>query len=150
MVWAGISYNGRTDLHVFKNGTVNGQRYRDEILAPYVVPYAGAVGQEFILMDDNATANRARYVNAYLEDQGIHRMYWPAWSPDLNPIEHAWDMLQRRVSARQPKPPTRAELAATLIEEWGMIPQFDICKLIRSFPTRIRYVIQARGGNTRF
>ena len=75
MVWAVISYNGRTDLHVFKNGTVNGQRYRDEILAPYVVPYAGAVGQEFILMDDNATAHRARIVNAYLEDQGIHRMY---------------------------------------------------------------------------
>ena len=66
MVWAGISYNGCTDLHVFKNGTVNGQRYRDEILAPYVVPYAGAVGQEFILMDDNATAQRARIVNAYL------------------------------------------------------------------------------------
>ena len=43
--------------NVFKNGTVNGQRYRDEILAPYVVPYAGAVVQEFILMDDNATAH---------------------------------------------------------------------------------------------
>ena len=75
MVWAGISYNGRTDLHVYKNGTVSGQRYRDEILAPYVVPYVGAVGQEFILMDDDATAHRARIVNAYLEDQDIHRMY---------------------------------------------------------------------------
>ena len=58
MVCAGISYNGCTDLQVFKNGTVNGQRYRDEILAPYVVPCAGAVVQEFILMDDNATAHQ--------------------------------------------------------------------------------------------
>ena len=57
MVWAGISYNGCTDLHVFKNGTVNGQRYRDEILVPYVVPYASAVVQEFLLMDDNATTH---------------------------------------------------------------------------------------------
>ena len=57
--------------------------------APYVVPYAGAVGQEFILMDDNATAHRARIVNAYLEDQGIHWMYGPARSPDLSPTEHA-------------------------------------------------------------
>ena len=43
--------------NLFKNGTVNGQRHRDEILAPYVVLYAGAVVQEFILMDDNATAH---------------------------------------------------------------------------------------------
>jgi hypothetical protein len=47
------------------NGSVTGQRYRDEILAQYVVPYAGAVGQEFILMDDNATAHRARIVNDF-------------------------------------------------------------------------------------
>ena len=100
MVWTGICYNGCTDLHVFKNGTVNGQRYWDEILAPYVVPYAGAVGQKVILMDDNATTHRARIVNAYFEDQGIHQMYWPAWSPDLSPIEHAWDILQRWVSSR--------------------------------------------------
>ena len=57
MVCASISYNGCTDLHVFKNGTVNGQRHRDEILAQYMVPYAGAVVQEFILTNDNATAH---------------------------------------------------------------------------------------------
>ena len=53
MVCASISYNGCTDLHVIKNWTVNGQRHMDEILAPY----AGAVVQEFILGDDNATAH---------------------------------------------------------------------------------------------
>ena len=82
-----------------------------------MVPYACAVGQEFILMDDNTTAHRAKIVSAYLEDQDIHRMYSPARLPNLNPIEHACDMLQRRVSARRLKPSTRAELAATLIEE---------------------------------
>ena len=101
-------------------------------------------------MDDNAITHHARIVNAYLEDQGIHWMYWPARSPDVSPIKHAWDMLQRWVSAHQPKPSTRVEPAVTLIEEWVMTPQFDICKLIRSFPTRLREVIQARGGNTRF
>ena len=97
LVWAGISFDGRTDLFVMMNGSVNGLRCRVEILAPFVVPYIGAVGQKFILMDDNATAHRARIVTAYLEDQGIERMDWPAKSTDMNPIEHAWDMLQRRV-----------------------------------------------------
>ena len=94
LVWAGISFDGRTDLYVMLNGSGNVLRYRDEILAPFVVPSAGAVGQEFILMDDNRTAHHARIVTAYLEDQGIERMGWHTKSPDMNPIEHAWDMLQ--------------------------------------------------------
>lgn len=150
MVWAGISYDGRTDLHVFMNGSVTAQRYRDEILEQYVVPYAGAVGQEFILMDDNATAHRARIVNAFLDEQGIERMYWPARSPDLNPLEHAWDILQRRIKSRNPQPSTRIELANVLVEEWALIPLADIRTLIRSFPKRIQEVVTARGGHTHY
>ncbi|GFW28379.1 DDE_3 domain-containing protein [Trichonephila clavipes] len=77
-----------TDLHVFHGGTVTGLRYRDEILDPYVRPYAASIGNDFILMDDNARPHRARIVEEYLEDHGLERMEWPARSPDLNPIEH--------------------------------------------------------------
>jgi transposase len=55
-------------------------------------------------MDDNATAHRARIVNAFLDEQGIEWMYWPAQSPDLNPLEHAWDILQRQIKAWIPQP----------------------------------------------
>ncbi|GFU76415.1 transposable element Tcb2 transposase, partial [Trichonephila clavipes] len=88
LVWAGISLGGHTDLHVFHGGTVTGLRYRDETLDPYVRPYAAAIGNDFILMDDNARPHRARIVEEYLEDHGLERMEWPARSPDLNPIEH--------------------------------------------------------------
>ncbi|GBN25544.1 hypothetical protein AVEN_166142-1 [Araneus ventricosus] len=59
MVWTGIMLDGRTPLHVFERGTVTGERYRDEILGPYVRLFRGAVGSEFILMDDNARPHRA-------------------------------------------------------------------------------------------
>ncbi|GBM32774.1 hypothetical protein AVEN_83740-1 [Araneus ventricosus] len=59
MVWAGIMLDGRTHLHVFERGTVTGVRYRNEILEPYVRLFRGAVGPEFILMDDNARPHRA-------------------------------------------------------------------------------------------
>ncbi|GFV15204.1 transposable element Tcb2 transposase [Trichonephila clavipes] len=88
LVWAGISLGGHTDLHVFHGGTVTGLRYRDDILDPYVRPYAAAIGNDFILMDDNARPHRARIVEEDLEDHGLERMEWPARSPDLNPIEH--------------------------------------------------------------
>ena len=59
MVWAGISALGKTDLHVIDDGTLTALRYVKEILDVYVRPYAGTVGESFILMDDNARAHRA-------------------------------------------------------------------------------------------
>ncbi|GBL83808.1 hypothetical protein AVEN_132688-1 [Araneus ventricosus] len=67
MAWAGIMLDGRTPLHVFERGTVTGVGYRDEILEPYVRLFRGAVGPEFILMDDNARPHRALLVDEFLE-----------------------------------------------------------------------------------
>ncbi|GBM63305.1 hypothetical protein AVEN_186125-1 [Araneus ventricosus] len=80
MVWAGIMLDGRTPLHVFERGTVTGVRYRDEILEPYVRLFRGAVGREFILMDDNARPHRALLDVEFLESEDIRRMDWPAIS----------------------------------------------------------------------
>ena len=74
MVWAGISMQGKTDLHIVNNGSLTGQRYVDEILDVYVRLYAGAIGPEFILMDDNVSPHRAMVTNRYLQDATIVRM----------------------------------------------------------------------------
>jgi len=100
MVWAGISLRGRTHLYVIENGSLTGVSYRDEILHNIVRPYAGATGPDFILMDDNARPHTARVVEQYLQAETIDCIDWPARSPDINPIEHAWDLLQAAVSAR--------------------------------------------------
>ena len=106
MVWAGISTQRKTDLHVIDNGTLMAERYVNEILDVHVRPYAGAIGPDFILMDNNARAHWARITNLYLEQAAIEQWDWPARSPDLNPIEHAWDMLLKAISSRQVQPAT--------------------------------------------
>ncbi|GFV84531.1 transposable element Tcb2 transposase [Trichonephila clavipes] len=122
LVWAGISLGGHTDLHVFHGGTVTGLRYRDETLDPYVRPYAAAIGNDFILMDDNARPHRARIVEEYLEDHGLERMEWPARSPDLNPIENLWNYLGREVAALNPPPRSLHELKQGLLCVWSSLP----------------------------
>lgn len=87
MVWGGISMGGRREFVIIENGSLIGQRYRDEILRPVVRPYAGKMWPDFRLMDDNACPHRARLVKEFLEDEGISRMEWPARSPHMNPTD---------------------------------------------------------------
>ena len=44
-------------------------------------------------------------------------MDWPVRSPDLNLIEHAWDILQRAISARPVLPRTLQELKDALVAD---------------------------------
>ncbi|GFX35161.1 transposable element Tc3 transposase [Trichonephila clavipes] len=94
------------------------------------------MGAEFLFMDDNARPHRANTVDECLQSEDITRMDWPAYSPDLNPIEHVWDMLDRRIATRQPPPTCLPELRRALLDEWCNIPQDQIDNLILSMPRR--------------
>lgn len=148
LVWGGIMLNGRTDLHVFESGSVTGRRYADEILEPCVRLFRGAVGPEFIFMDDNARPHRAHLVDDFLESEDIRRMEWPARSPDLNPIEHVWDALGRRVGERQPPPRNLQELKMALLEEWVLLPDNLILNLVQSMNRRCMACRSVRGNHT--
>lgn len=154
MMWAGISMEGRTELVFIPGGGrgrgLNADRYITDILQDHVVPYAGFYEEGFHHMQDNAPCHTARVTRAYLAEVGIPTLAWPPLSPDLNPIEHLWDYLKRKVRARDFAPDTILALKEALVEEWGACPQDTIRKLIRSMKNRIACVKKARGGNTKY
>ncbi|GFW78977.1 transposable element Tc3 transposase [Trichonephila clavipes] len=137
LVWEGIMLGSRTDLHIFDAGSVNGTRYCNEILLPYVRLFRGAMGLQFLFMDDNAPCHRTVAAEQLLESEDIERMDWPARSPDLNPIEHVWDFLGRRLAARTLPPVTIRELRLVLQDEWATMPQqlIDILSMGRRCET---------------
>lgn len=149
MVWGAISWNHRSAL-VLVDGSLTGQRYLDEILSEVAIPFGlASVGAGFIFQDDNARPHRAQIVTEFHEQHldYVH-MAWPACSPDLSPIEHAWDQLGRAVYARDPQ--NLDELRLFLMQEWEDLPQDRIRRLIRSMRRRCDSVIAAQGGATRY
>ncbi|GFX06554.1 transposable element Tcb2 transposase [Trichonephila clavipes] len=69
LVYGGISIDGCTDLYIIRDGPLTARQYRDEILRPIVVPYAAAMGDDFILMDDNCRPHRANLVEDFLFEE---------------------------------------------------------------------------------
>ncbi|GFX35849.1 transposable element Tcb2 transposase [Trichonephila clavipes] len=97
-------YRGRRNNTAFVHERVRfGDRtvLVDEIFRPSVVPYAAAIGDDFILMEDNCRPHRVNLVEDFRFEEQIVRMEWPACSPDMNPIQHVCDALGSQVAGRQ-------------------------------------------------
>ena len=71
-------------------------------------------------------------------------------SPDLNCIEHVWDMLGRALIDWQPPVRDIRTLSQILPDLWDGLDQELINTLILSMPRRIQAVIANRGGITRY
>lgn len=148
MVWAGIRLGARTPL-VWIQGNMTAVKYRDEVLGPTILPYRTNMGQDFRLMHDNARPHTARIVTAWLQEHDVTALEWPAQSPDLNPIEHAWDMLQRRALRNFPENlATEDQLFMHLSVTWDAILQQDIDNLVLSMQNRCRCVMNMMGAFT--
>ena len=149
MVWAGISWHHKSELVLF-DGSMTGDRYLHEIVERVAVPFGlASIGPGFIYQDDNAPAHRAGVVLDYHEENvNYFHLNWPSKSPDLNPIEHAWDILGKRLREREPR--RREDIYPILAEEWHAIPQAKIQRLIRSMRSRMEAVIENQGSFTRY
>ncbi|GFW44531.1 transposable element Tcb2 transposase [Trichonephila clavipes] len=98
-------------------------------------------------MDDNAWPHRTLVVQELLESENITRMDWPAYFPDLNPIEHLWDALGRRFAARLRHPENTQQLKQMLIDEWAVLLQEMLHQLALSMRRRCEATIAVRGGH---
>ena len=80
---------------------MNGERYRSllqEKLQPVLREHNCKT-----FMQDNAPCHRAAIVQEWFEEEQLRVLDWPGNSPDLNPIENLWSLLQDKVALHQPK-----------------------------------------------
>ena len=80
--------------------------------------------------------------------KGFTVMKWPSQYPDLNPIETLWSHLRKRVRMHKWSP--KKELEAKLHEERQKIDPTTCYNLVNNMQIRIKAVIKAKGGHTKY
>ncbi|KAK3566199.1 hypothetical protein QTP86_028908, partial [Hemibagrus guttatus] len=90
-----------------------------------------------------------RSIKTWMSEFGVEELDWPAQSPDLNPIEHLWDELERRLRARPSRPTSVPDLTNVLLEERSKIPINTLLNLVENLPRRVEAVIAVKGRTTR-
>ena len=136
----------KTNLIVVQ-GNLNAQGYINQILQPKAVRFLQRHGPA-ILIHDNARLHVARICRQFLNRNNIIVLPWSAVSPDMNPIEHIWDYLGRKVRARG-NVHNLGDLENALIQEWNNIPNVVIRRYVRSMRGRLAACMNSRGGHTR-
>lgn len=145
MVWSAFHFNGTCEL-VKIEGIMKKENYKN-ILEAFLVPYANEnMPEDWIFQQDNDPKHTSKFVKNWLTENNVRLLDWPSQSPDLNPIEHLWDSLGRRIGNR--KSQNLSQLFCNLKEEWSKIPNEELEKLVASMPKRLAEVIKNKGGTT--
>lgn len=146
-VCAGITSKGVTRLYLFTEN-MTGELYKN-ILSSTLLPDAKKLlGKRWTLAQDNDKKHTSKIVKAFLQESQVDVLDWPSGSPDLNPIENLWSIVNEKIMQ---KPPTSlASLKEKLKKEWNAISKNLLKKLFDSMPARLEAVIKAKGAKTKY
>jgi hypothetical protein len=164
MVWGCFWDDGRTNLYIMdrdfesqKHG-YSANSYL-EVLDAEVGPWYQRLDPGYIFMQDNASIHTAKKVKEWFAKHGVENITdWPPYSPDLNPIEHIWWTLKKRVfemfpdivTDRSESEHARQQLESALQAAWDTIDKKDFDCLYKSMPDRIEACIKAKGWHTKY
>lgn len=133
MLWAGISMNKKTPIVTIQDN-LTARKYQTDVVLPFVIPHIRA-NRRMALAQDNAPCHAARATQALLAANNVRLVHMPAKNPDLNPIEHVWDLMKRRVRALAQQL-NLATLQRDINLVWANIDQRDISQYVASMRSR--------------
>ncbi|GFV79435.1 transposable element Tcb2 transposase [Trichonephila clavipes] len=148
MVWGAIAYHERSQLLRIE-GNLNSTRYINEVLQPQAIPFLQGLPRA-VFQQHNARPHVAKTVKSYLDSQQVQLLPWPAYSPDMPPIEHVWDIVGRRLSRDLRPIASTDEFWLRIQTIWNTLPQVDIQNLFNSMPRRVAALNAARGVHTKY
>ncbi len=73
---------------------------------------------------------------------------WPPQSPDLNPIEHPWDVVEREIHIMDVQPTNLQQLRDAIMSIWTKLSEECFQHLVESMSRRLKAVLKATVGPT--
>ena len=146
MMWEGVGYackiDGRMDAELYTK--ILDEDFRAS------VEYYGKSLKDIIFQQDGDPKHRSKMAKNWLKTNGVTVLKWPAQSPDINPIEHLWDHLKKKLKEYPHPPEGILELWERVEKEWEKILK-EVCQnLIESMPRRVAAVLKAKGSYTKY
>jgi len=150
-IWGCITYEGPGFMCKIA-GNMDAATYvsilDDELMQ--TIEYFGWEPSEIIFQQDNDSKHTSKLAKDWFASSDIVVMEWPAQSPDLNPIEHIWALLKKKIGQRPQPPSGIVHLWEIVQETWDQIAVEDCRAVIESMPRRVAAVIKAKGGWSKY
>jgi hypothetical protein len=150
MVWGCITPNGTGRLHQVE-GCMNAIQYCNilsESLLGTLTNYSTTT-LSILYQQDNNLKHTSWRAQMWFKDHNIELASHPAQSPNMNPSEHAWDMVDRKLHACCPQPSNVDQLWAAL-KEWENLDVGYIHTFYESMPCCVQTLLDAKGGHTKY
>ncbi len=98
---------------------------------------------------DNAPWHKAQSISDWFpeHDNEFTLLKWPPQSPDLNPIEHLWDVVKQEIHIMDVQPTNLQQLCDAIMTIWTKISDECFQHLVESMPRSIKLVLK---GPTRY
>ena len=151
MVWGCMTWDG-AGLACKIDGKMDADLYckilEDELQG--TLEYYDKSPSDIIFQQDNDSKHTNKKAQTWFKNHGFQLLQWLAQSPDLNPIEHLWTHIKRRIEEDKEPPNSVHKLWDRIQEEWDKVEP-DVCQnLIESMPRRLNAVLKANGGYTKY
>jgi hypothetical protein len=143
---AGVGYACKIDGNL--DGELYEQILEDELLQS--LDYYGLQVDQFIFQQDNDPKHICKRAKEWFQRKNIEVLIWPAQSPDLNPIEHLWEFVKKKLNEYPEPLKGILELWERMQVEWEKIPRETCQKPIGSMLDRVRAVYKAKGDYTEY
>ncbi len=150
MVWAIFSWHTLGPLVPIKH-CLNATAYLS-IVADHVLPFMTTVyaSSDGYFQQDNAPCHKAQIISDWFleHDNEFTLPKWPPQSPDLNPIEHLWDVVERDICIMDVQLTNLLQLRDDIMSIWTKISEECFQHIVESMPRRMKAVLKAKGGPT--